>query len=45
MWFVLATEALTDIERTTAEIQSKTGLDVLQFPKLEEYFIGFKVAA
>lgn len=45
MWFVLATETLADIERTAEEIQSETGLDVLQFPKLEEFFIGFKVAA
>lgn len=45
MWFVLAAETLADIERTIAEIRSETGLDVLQFPKLEEYFIGFKVAA
>jgi len=45
MWFVLATETLADIDRTAKTIESETGLDVLQFPKLEEFFIGFKVAA
>jgi siroheme decarboxylase len=45
MWFVLATERLAGIEQTAAVIQAQTGIEVLQFPKLEEYFIGFKVAA
>ena len=45
MWFVLATEAACGISRVAREIEDKTGLQVLQFPKLEEYFIGFKVPA
>lgn len=45
MWFVLATESKPDIARIADLIESETGLAVLRFPKLEEFFIGFKVAA
>jgi DNA-binding Lrp family transcriptional regulator len=45
MWFVLATETPEDIERVAAEIEAETGLSVLLFPKLEEFFIGFRVQA
>ncbi|MBL8565316.1 MAG: AsnC family transcriptional regulator [Hyphomicrobiaceae bacterium] len=45
MWFVLATETEAGIERTARAIESETGLRVLLFPKLEEFFIGFRVAA
>jgi DNA-binding Lrp family transcriptional regulator len=45
MWFVLATETTGEIERVAAAIEEETGLGVLRFPKLEEFFIGFKVAA
>lgn len=45
MWFVLATETPAEIETVAIAIETATGLEVLQFPKLEEYFIGFKVAA
>lgn len=45
MWFVLATEEATDIARIAREIETETGPQVLQFPKLEEYFIGFRVPA
>ena len=45
MWFVLATEAIDDIATTARAIESATGLPVLLFPKEQEYFIGFKVAA
>lgn len=45
MWFVLATETEAGIETVADQIESETGLQVLRFPKLEEYFIGFKVAA
>jgi len=45
MWFVLATETPEAIEATARRIEAATGCDVLLFPKLEEYFIGFKVAA
>lgn len=45
MWFVLATETANDIGRVAREIERSTGLQVLQFPKLEEFFIGFRVVA
>ncbi len=45
MWFVLATERPEGIAMAADEIARATGCDVLMFPKLEEYFIGFKVAA
>lgn len=45
MWFVLATETPAGIAATARAIEAETGLDVLQFPKLEEFFIGFRVAA
>ena len=45
MWFVLATETPEGIARTARRIEAETGLDVLLFPKLEEFFIGFRVPA
>ena len=45
MWFVLATEHETGIAEACARIERETGLKVLAFPKLKEFFIGFRVAA
>ncbi|MCL5778369.1 Lrp/AsnC family transcriptional regulator [Limibaculum sp. FT325] len=45
MWFVLATETPEGITQTARRIEEATGLPVLLFPKLEEFFIGFRVAA
>lgn len=45
MWFVLATETPEGIGATATAIEAATGLDVFQFPKLKEFFIGFRVAA
>ena len=45
MWFVLATETPEGIADTAARIERKTGLPVLCFPKLQEFFIGFRVTA
>lgn len=45
MWFVLATDRPEGIERTAKAIEKETGLKVMLFPKLEEYFIGFRVQA
>ncbi|SHM37660.1 transcriptional regulator, AsnC family [Paracoccus solventivorans] len=45
MWFVLATDRPEGIERTAKTIEKETGLKVMLFPKLEEYFIGFRVQA
>jgi len=43
MWFVLATEQPEDIARAIARIERETGLPVLNFPKLREYFVEFKL--
>ena len=43
MWFVLATDTPDGIRKTAKAIEAETGLDVLLFPKLEEFFIGFRV--
>jgi DNA-binding Lrp family transcriptional regulator len=45
MWFVLACERPEGIAAATAQIGGGTGLKVLCFPKLKEFFIGFRVEA
>ena len=45
MWFVLATPTPEGIAETAARIEAETGLTVWQFPKLQEFFIGFRVRA
>ncbi|MCB2125606.1 MAG: Lrp/AsnC family transcriptional regulator [Rhodobacteraceae bacterium] len=45
MWFVLATDRPDGIERAARAIEAETGLKVLRFPKLKEFFIGFRVTA
>ena len=45
MWFVLATETPPGIAATADAIETETGIAVLRFPKLQEFFIGFRVAA
>lgn len=45
MWFVLAAETPEAIEVAACAIEAETGLEVLRFPKLREFFIGFRVAA
>lgn len=44
MWFVLATETEAEIAAVAASLERETGLRVLCFPKLQEFFIGFRVA-
>jgi DNA-binding Lrp family transcriptional regulator len=45
MWFVLATETEPGIAETADAIEAATGLVVHRFPKLREFFVGFRVAA
>ena len=40
MWFVLATESAEELERTIREIGRDTGLEVFNFPKQEEFYVG-----
>ena len=44
MWFVLATETPEGIGACADAIERETGVQVLRFPKLQEFFIGFRVA-
>ncbi len=45
MWFVLACETQEDVEKVAGAIERETGVAVLRFPKLQEFFIGFRVDA
>lgn len=45
MWFVLGCETEDGIAEVAHRIEEETGLRVFQFPKLQEFFIGFRVAA
>ncbi|THD73040.1 Lrp/AsnC family transcriptional regulator [Thalassobius vesicularis] len=45
MWFVLACDKASQIDRVADRIEAETGLTVLRFPKLKEFFIGFRVHA
>lgn len=45
MWFVLATETPDGITATADAIERETGIKVFCFPKLQEFYIGFRVAA
>lgn len=40
MWFVIATESVEEIERVVQAIESKTGLKVLNVPKLKEFYVN-----
>lgn len=43
VWFVLATERKERIQEVLSEIEAETGIETFAFPKLEEFFVGFKV--
>ena len=45
MWFVLGTERPEQIDAAIALIEARTGLPVLNLPKLEEYFLELKLLA
>ena len=45
MWFVLACERPGQIAEAAERIERETGLTVLRFPKMKEFFIGFRVEA
>ena len=40
MWFVLATETPAGLQKTIDMIEAQTGLDVINLPKLEEFYVG-----
>jgi DNA-binding Lrp family transcriptional regulator len=45
MWFVLATEKPGRIADALRRIEAATGLPVLEFPKLDEYFVELRLTA
>jgi DNA-binding Lrp family transcriptional regulator len=45
MWFVLATAAREEIPAVIRRIETEAGLQVLEFPRLEEYFIDLRLSA
>ena len=42
MWFVISSEDEADIARTIQTIERETGLDVIDLPTLEEYFVDIR---
>jgi DNA-binding Lrp family transcriptional regulator len=40
MWFVIATERPEAVQQTIDKIESRTGLPVYNFPKLQEFYVG-----
>lgn len=42
MWFVISSEDEADIQRTIETIERETGLDVINLPTLEEYFVDLR---
>jgi hypothetical protein len=44
MWFVVAAERPERVGQVLAEIEDATGLEVLDLPKIEEYFLELKLA-
>lgn len=45
MWFVLATERPERVEAVLRDIEAESGISVLNFPKLEEYFLDLRLKA
>jgi DNA-binding Lrp family transcriptional regulator len=43
MWFVIAADRRSGIDEVISEIEEMTGLDVLDMPKIEEFFIGLRL--
>ncbi len=44
MWFVVAAERPARVGQVLAEIEDATGLEVLDLPKIEEFFLELKLA-
>jgi hypothetical protein len=45
MWFVVAADRAERIAEVLALIEAEAGLPVLDMPKMEEFFIGLRLAA
>ncbi len=42
MWFVIATELPQQVQQVIDKIEQKTGINVYNMPKLQEFFLGLK---
>ena len=45
MWFVLGADTRERVERVIEAIEARTGIEVLDLPKLEEYYVGLRLEA
>lgn len=45
MWFVVATERPEDVAKVLAAIAAETRLEVYDFPKLDEFYVGLRLDA
>jgi len=45
MWFVVSTETPGRIAKVIAEIEHETGLEVIDLPKIEEFYVGLRFQA
>ena len=45
MWFVVASDSAARIDQVLREIETQTGLDVMNLPKEEEFFLELKLTA
>ena len=45
MWFVIATDKPPRLSEVIEEIEQKTGLAVINMPKIKEYFVSLKLEA
>lgn len=45
MWFVVATERPEQVAAVLSAIEAKTGLKVLNMPKIREYYVGLQLEA
>ena len=44
MWFVIATEHADELQRVVTRIEAATGCKVYNLPKLDEFYVGLKLA-
>ncbi len=45
MWFVVGADSRARVAETIGAIERATGLDVINLPKLEEFYVGLKLEA
>ncbi len=45
MWFVVSAESRKEIDAVLADIERRTGIEVCDMPKEQEFFIGLKLEA